>query len=111
MTHLEQLEEFRNGKILAITNHVKEHGNVKLVDLDNEDWREDEDVFDSFYELPQEQVQGKYYALPHYIHYVGLDDGKLYFNGLEDESNEGFVFEVSGLFTDTLCQIADLMGA
>ena len=109
MTHLEKLDEFRNSVILAITNHVKKNGNVKLVDLDNEDWREDEDSFDAFYELPQEQVMGKYFATPHYIHYVGIEDDKLFFNGLEDESNEGFVFSVDGIFTDTLCMIADLM--
>jgi len=107
MSHTEKLDELRASVILAITNHINEHGNIKLVDLDNEDWREDEDVFDAFYELPQEQVMGKYYATPHYIHYAYIEDGKLYFNGLEDESNEGFVFEVSGLFTDTLCMIAD----
>ena len=107
MTHTEQLDELRVSATLAIILYINENGNIKLVDLDEEDWRENEDTFEAFYELPQEQVMGKYYATPHYIHYAYLEDGKLYFNGLDDEADEGFVFDTDGLHTGTLCYIAD----
>ena len=107
MNHTEQLEELRQSAILAITLHINENGPIKLVDIDEEDWREDDETSDAFHELPTQMVLGKYYAIPYYIHYAYLEDGKLYFNALDMEEDNTYVFEADGLYSDTLCTIVD----
>ena len=86
----------------------QEDQKFKLFDLSNDEWRDDDELFDSFYELPREYVYGKYnYATIYMIYTIYLKDGNVYFEGIEDEDNGDYTFEIGDLFTDTLAEVVD----
>jgi hypothetical protein len=110
MTHTEKLYALRKEAKEAIITFLKEKEDHKHVifNLENEDWREDDELFEAYHELPREYYYGKYnYATLYIIHRIYLKDDELYFDGYEDEEGADYTFETGDLFTDTLCAVTD----
>ena len=108
MTHIERLNELRNSTKKTITDFLEAQPDKKYMIFDLED-KDDEEKTDEFYSLPQENIFLKYYSVMHYIHTLYLKEGEIVFIGYDVEDAENRELEFSWVFTDTLCQIADML--
>lgn len=105
MTQLEMLYNFSKNVTTKLDVLLTEGQEVILFDMTVEDWNEDE----RFYELPTQFLYGKYnYADLYRLHRVYKEDGKIYVEGFDIETDGKYNFTLDQIAVDSLCEILDI---
>ena len=70
------------------------------------DWNED----DRFYVLPTQFLYGKYgYADLYRLHRIYKEDGKVYVEGFDIETDGKYDFTLDQIVVESLCEILDII--
>ena len=107
MNYYEQLSKINvqaRDKLMKLLSNVQE---IKLFNLDIE-WEEDDELYDSFLDLPAQFLYTKYgYAILYTLHRVYIEDEKLYIEGFDREEAETHHFTFAEIDAVNFCYLVD----
>lgn len=103
-SYYDEVNKIYREAISKLKSEMEEGMKIQLFDFDQENWHDDE----SYYELPQQFLYGKYnYADLYYLYKVYMQDGQVYIQGRGNEENEIYDFRPEDINAVDLTRLVD----